>query len=209
MIGLLIVVFIVVPVIELYVFVQVSAAIGFLPSLLLVVTFSVAGAWLVKREGIGVARRAQAQLDNGQLPAAEIVNGLLLLLAGALMLFPGYVTDLLGLILLIPPARAGIRVLLLRRFEKRVRAAFANPSAAMFGGGGDGGFGPAADIGFRSARVHTGEATYGSDTVYDVHEVDPDRSGSDRSGSDDPGSDDPGAGRPVRDDTEPPALGRY
>ncbi len=196
MIGLLVVVFIVVPIIELFVFVQVSDAIGFLPSVLLVMAFSITGAWLVKREGIGVARRAQAQLDNGELPAAEMVNGLLLLVAGALMLFPGYVTDLLGLVLLLPPARALIRVLLLRRFEKRVRAAFENPGAMMFGdlgGAGTGGFSS------RPTRIHTGEATYGSDTVYDVHEVDPNPTHRDGRGG--TGAD--------GDDAGPPALGRY
>jgi UPF0716 protein FxsA len=185
MIGLLIIVFIVVPIIELAVFVQVTDMIGFLPSLLLVVAFSLSGAWLVKREGIGVARRAQEQLDNGQIPATELVNGLLLLGAGALMLFPGFVTDLLGLVLLIPPFRAAIRVLLLRRFERRVRDALENPAAALFGD-----LGATGDVGFRSARIYTGGATYGSSAVYDVHEVDPEPPGG-------------------PDHREPPQLGRY
>jgi UPF0716 protein FxsA len=197
MVGLLIVLFIVVPIVELAVFVQVSGMIGFLPSLLLVVTFSLAGAWLVKREGLGVMRRVQAQLQRGETPAVDIVNGLLILVAGALMLFPGFVTDIIGLLLLIPPTRALVRVVLMRRFERNIRALFESPAAIVLGGD-LGGFAGTDDLGMSRRRVFTGPATYGA--VYDVHEVITD---------DAPGSDRSSPSSSPRPPADPPELGRY
>src|SRR5206468_3379383 len=108
-------------------------------------------------------RRAQTQLQAGELPAAEIVNGLLILVGGALLLVPGFVTDLFGLVLLVPPSRALVRTLLLRRFEKRVRAAFEAPAGSSFG---------ASRV---QGRVFTGPATVGGRyDVVDVREVEPD-----------------------------------
>lgn len=176
MVGILIVLFIVVPILELAVFVQVSNLIGFFPALLLVVAFSVSGAWLVKREGIGVWRRAQAQIDQGELPAKELVNGLLILFAGVLMLTPGFLTDILGLFLLIPPTRALVRVVLMRRFERRIRDTLAAQAGAMFGaplGGMAGDF--AGDfVTGSTTRVRVSDATYSGSGVVDVHEVDVD-----------------------------------
>lgn len=182
MVYVLIALFIVVPMLELAAFVQVSDWLGFLPALALIVVFSVSGAWLVKYEGIGVWRRAQAQLDRGEIPTIELVNGLLILVAGALMLVPGFLTDILGLLLLIPPTRALVRLVLLRRFAKRLQEAFASPAGAGFGAPFAGGF--------ASTRVFTGTASYGDVPVtgsipgsagpgpvvragvVDVHEVD-------------------------------------
>lgn len=177
MVLLLVILFVAVPILELAIFVQVSNLIGFFPALALIVLFSVSGAWLVKKEGLGVWRRANTQLERGEVPAAELVNGVLILLAGALMLVPGFLTDALGLLLLIPPTRALVRLLLLRRFERRVRAAFEAPVGAMFGAP----FGPDGfDTGFAGAgeRVFVGEATYGPGSgpaaIMDVREVEPD-----------------------------------
>ncbi len=105
MIVVLIIALVVVPLVELFVFVQVGQWIGYLPAIVLLLVFSVVGAYLVKREGLNAWRRAQAQLRAGEIPAAELVDGALILFAGALLLTPGFLTDLVGLLLLIPAMR--------------------------------------------------------------------------------------------------------
>lgn len=159
---LLLVLFLVVPFVELFVIVQVADAIGLGITLLLMIAVSVAGAWLVKVEGLGAWRRASDQLNRGEVPSTELVNGLLILFAGALLLTPGFVTDTLGLLLLIPPSRAVVRALLLKRFQSRVQAAFAPGGATWAGSFGSG-----------SARVYTGSSTYrsGGGPVIDTREV--------------------------------------
>ena len=154
---LLLLAFLVVPIVELAVIVQVSGSLGLLPTLALLVAVSVAGAWLVKREGLGVWRRLQATLGRGDLPADDLVDGLCVLFAGALLLTPGFVTDALGLVLLVPPSRAVVRGLLLRRFRRRIEAGLAGGAAGP--GGTTWGFTGGA------ARVHVGDAV-----IVDGHE---------------------------------------
>ena len=117
---LLVVLFVLVPIVELAVIIQVGQAIGVVETLLLMVIVSVVGGWLVKREGIGVWRRAQRQLDTGVMPGRELVDGVLIMVAGALLLLPGFVSDCLGVLLLLPPVRAGLRRLVIGRLRKRV-----------------------------------------------------------------------------------------
>jgi len=118
----LVVLFVFVPIVELAVIIQVGHAIGVVETLLLMLLVSVVGAWLVKREGIGVWRRAQRQLDTGVMPGRELVDGVLIMVAGALLLLPGFVSDCLGILLLLPPVRAVVRGLVIRRLRTRVVA---------------------------------------------------------------------------------------
>jgi UPF0716 protein FxsA len=111
--------FLVVPFVELFVLIQVGQAIGTLPTIALLVVVSVLGAWLVKREGLGVVRRAQEQVRRGVVPGTELVDGVLILFAGALMLTPGFLTDVLATFLLIPPVRVAIRRLLSTQLARR------------------------------------------------------------------------------------------
>jgi UPF0716 protein FxsA len=120
MVGLLLIVFLVLPIAELAVLAQVAGAIGLAETILVLIAVSVTGAWLVKREGVGVLRRVQQQIDRGIVPGPELVDGFLILLAGALLLTPGFLTDCLGLLLLAPPTRAAFRTVLTRRFRRRV-----------------------------------------------------------------------------------------
>ncbi|HEV3402312.1 MAG TPA: FxsA family protein, partial [Acidimicrobiales bacterium] len=90
-------------------------------TILLLLAVSAAGAWLVKREGLGVLRRFRRQLDAGAIPGRELADGVLILFAGALLLTPGFLTDCVGLLLLLPPVRAVIRASVLRRFAGGVR----------------------------------------------------------------------------------------
>ncbi len=121
MLALLVVVFIVVPIVELAVIIQVGQALGVLPTIALLIGVSFAGAWLVKREGLGVWRRFRQQLDRGVVPARELADGVMILFAGALLCTPGFVTDVLGLLLLMPPVRAAIRATTVARLTRRIR----------------------------------------------------------------------------------------
>ena len=120
MAAYLVLLFLVVPFVELYVLIQVGQEIGAASTILVLVVVSVVGGWLVKREGVGVVRRAQAQMQAGRVPGREIVDGVLILFAGALLLTPGFVTDIVGILLLLPPVRAVIRAAALKRLGDRV-----------------------------------------------------------------------------------------
>jgi UPF0716 protein FxsA len=111
--------FLVVPFVELYVLIQVGQAIGALPTIAILVIDSLVGAWLVKREGLRVLRRAQDQVQRGVVPGTELVDGLLILFAGALMLTPGFLTDALATFLLIPPIRVVVRRLMATQLARR------------------------------------------------------------------------------------------
>ena len=105
----LFVIFIVAPLVELAVIVKVATVIGVLNTIGLLLLFTLVGAWLTKHEGVGVLRRIQAAIDRGELPSKEVADGGLILLAGALMIAPGFISDVLALFLLFPPTRALIR----------------------------------------------------------------------------------------------------
>jgi UPF0716 protein FxsA len=114
---LLALVFLVVPILELYVIVQVAQGIGVPETILLLIAISVVGAWLAKVAGLGVLARLQATIRAGRVPSAELVDGGLVLLAGALMITPGFLSDLLAILLLLPPTRAAVRGVVLRRIR--------------------------------------------------------------------------------------------
>jgi UPF0716 protein FxsA len=118
MVGLLFVLFVVVPLVEVYVLVLVAGAIGWLPALALLLAVSFLGVWLVKREGIGVLRRTQDTLARGEMPANEMIDGGLLVVAGVLCVVPGFVTAAMGLLLILPPVRAFVRNRLVHRWTK-------------------------------------------------------------------------------------------
>jgi len=153
---LLLVLLIAVPIIELAAFIFVAGHIGALSATALVIVCSFGGIALVKREGLGVWRRAQVRFQAGETPTTELLNGLLVLIAGLLMAIPGFVTDALGLLLLIPPVRALVRTVAFGRFERQLRdTVISGPGGMTFGATNPG-------------RTFTGPATYG---VVDVNEV--------------------------------------
>jgi UPF0716 protein FxsA len=112
--------FILVPFVELYFLIQVGQVIGALWTIVLVMIISFIGSWLVKREGLATLRRAQEQVRSGRVPGTELVDGVLILFAGALLLTPGFITDIVGVALLIPPARVALRGFARRRLAKRM-----------------------------------------------------------------------------------------
>jgi UPF0716 protein FxsA len=131
MLLILIALLIAVPVAEIYVIVQVAHGIGVLNTFALLIIISVLGAWLVKVQGLSVFVRTQQQLAAGRMPTNELVDGAILLFAGALMLAPGFLTDVAGILLIIPPTRALVRRLILRSYRKRL----ADGRAAMWSNG--------------------------------------------------------------------------
>jgi UPF0716 protein FxsA len=119
-VAILALLFLAVPFVEIYVIIQVGHVLGLFPTLALLVAVSMLGAALVKREGLGVLRRARQRMDAGEVPGRELIDGVLILFAGALLLTPGFVTDALGVVLLLPPVRSGIRAIATRRLAHRV-----------------------------------------------------------------------------------------
>jgi UPF0716 protein FxsA len=110
----LVVLFIVVPIAELYVIIQVGEAIGLWPTLALLLADALLGSFLLKHQGRGAWRRFNEALAQRRFPGKEVVDGLLIVVGGTLLLAPGFITDIFGLILLIPPTRAIVRGLLKR-----------------------------------------------------------------------------------------------
>jgi len=118
---LLVLLFLALPIAELAVIVQVSDSVGLGNTLGLLLLVSVAGAWLVKRQGLDVWRRLDARVSTGEMPGTELVDGVMILVAGAMLLTPGFITDAVGLALLLPPVRAGLRGVFRRWFAHRVK----------------------------------------------------------------------------------------
>ena len=119
MVGALVLLFLLVPLAELFVIIQVGQSIGALNTIGLLILISAVGAWLVKREGMGVWRRFQRQVESGVVPGREIADGVMILFAGALLMTPGFLSDLVGIALLLPPVRAVVCTAVTRRASRR------------------------------------------------------------------------------------------
>lgn len=116
---LILLVLVALPLVELAVAIQVGASIGALNTLGLLILVTLVGGWLAKREGLGVVNRIRRAQEAGEPPSRELADAALILLAAGLFMFPGFVTDVFGLLLLVPPVRIGVRTLLLRQIEAR------------------------------------------------------------------------------------------
>jgi UPF0716 protein FxsA len=116
----LVLLFIAVPIVEIYVIIQVGQAIGALWTILLLVADSILGSVLMRAQGRAAWRRFNEAVAAGRVPAREVLDGVLVIFGGALLLTPGFVTDVFGLAFLLPPTRAVIRGLLVHRFARRL-----------------------------------------------------------------------------------------
>jgi UPF0716 protein FxsA len=112
--------FIVVPLAELYVILKVGDAIGALWTILLLAADSVLGSLLLRAQGRSVWRRFNEALTAGRMPHREVMDGVLVIFGGAFLITPGFLTDIVGLLLLLPPTRSVIRRLVARRLGRRV-----------------------------------------------------------------------------------------
>lgn len=99
-----------------YILIEVGGIIGAWPTIALVVLTAVVGVGLIRAQGFATLMRGMARLNAGEMPATEMVEGVMLALAGALMVTPGFVTDAVGFVLLTPPLRRRLAAELLRRF---------------------------------------------------------------------------------------------
>ena len=173
MLGRLILLFLLTPAIELGLLIQVDQMIGFWPTIGLIIATGVAGSYLAKREGLSTWQRLNERLNEGGLPGKELIDGVIILVAGALLVTPGVLTDVVGFMGLLPPTRALIRKLIMRRIKKKMDEGALEMQFGFFGGGtsgpsqwtpppggSEGGGGhPAGDAGSGPSRTDPGGAS--------------------------------------------------
>jgi UPF0716 protein FxsA len=136
--GLLIflIIFVAAPLLELYVLIQVGSSIGILWTIAALIGVSFVGTWLAKREGFRILRSFVETSKRGEIPSREMVHGVCVVTAGLLLIIPGFVGDVLGILLLLPPIRAGITALVLRRSTSRttvITATYSGPIVEVTG----------------------------------------------------------------------------
>jgi UPF0716 protein FxsA len=125
--------FIIVPAVELMLLIEIGRRIGPLPTVALIIFTGALGAALARHQGLGVLRTIQREMAAGQLPAGSLVDGVVLLLAAAVLMTPGVLTDALGFLCLIPATRRVIKAWLWKRLERAVRRG--SVRVTMDGGG--------------------------------------------------------------------------
>ena len=130
--GKLFLLFVIMPIAEIAVLINVGEIIGGWNTVLLVILSAMIGAYLVKREGVSTLAQAQLKMQQGQVPAEEIGSGLLLLVAGVLLVTPGFITDVLGLLLTLPYTRKKIGGVLFHALNGKMHAS-AHFSQSGFG----------------------------------------------------------------------------
>jgi UPF0716 protein FxsA len=118
--------FIALPLVELYVILKVGDAIGAVPTILLLAADSVLGSVLLRTQGRSIWRRFNNALAEGKMPHREVLDGVLVIFGGAFLITPGFVTDFVGLLLLLPPTRSLIRSRVARRLGRRVAVGVAS-----------------------------------------------------------------------------------
>ncbi len=126
MFPILLILFIVVPIIEIGLFIQVGGFLGVWPTIALVLITAMVGASLVRSQGIRTLLNVQSRLQKGQLPAQQILEGVLLAVAGVLLLTPGFMTDALGMVVLLPIPRAMLAKYLMARVVVKGVGVFSN-----------------------------------------------------------------------------------
>ena len=116
---LLLLLLLTVPLVEIYVLIEVGQSIGTATTVFLVIFTAVLGAWLLRWQGLHTLARVQASMNRGELPAIELIEGLILIITGALLLTPGFLTDMIGFACLVPAVRRGFAMGLVNRFIVR------------------------------------------------------------------------------------------
>ncbi len=116
----LLLLFTVVPLIELYLLITIGGVIGVMPTIAIVIGTGVLGAWLARWQGLAVLRRISDEMAAGRLPTDALIDGLLILVAAAVLLTPGLLTDSLGFLLLVPASRAVVRKIVASAIARRV-----------------------------------------------------------------------------------------
>ncbi|MBL4832307.1 MAG: membrane protein FxsA [Aliivibrio sp.] len=162
MFPVLLLLFIIVPMIEIGLFVQVGGVLGMWPTIFIVLVTAVAGASLVRSQGLQTLMSVQSKLQQGELPAQQIVEGIMLAVAGVLLLTPGFMTDAFGMLVLLPMPRAALAKQLMSRVKLNLMGG--NSFSAGFGNQTD--FNPGANPFEHDTHEHRGntfEGEYDSD----------------------------------------------
>jgi UPF0716 protein FxsA len=131
--------FIGVPLIEIALFIQVGGFIGLWPTIAIVITTALVGTALIRRQGLNTLQRAQQEMDAQRLPVRELFDGICLIFAGAMLLTPGFLTDTVGFVLLVPPLRALLGRYVWRALQNAKGVRFEMPGGRPFRDDGDGG----------------------------------------------------------------------
>ncbi len=113
--------FTLVPAIELYLIIKVGSVIGAFNTILLIIFTGVVGAYYARQQGFRVVSNIQWKMQQGTVPGDDLVNGAMLLVGGAFLITPGFITDFAGFSLIFPPSREAIKVGVKRYLEKKVR----------------------------------------------------------------------------------------
>jgi len=122
----LILLFTLIPVIEIYILIKLGASFGVGVTLVIVVGTGVLGAYLAKREGYRIFYRIQQETRAGRVPAGEMVDALLVFISGVVLLTPGLITDIAGVLLLFPLTRMFFKEWLMRKFQEHLRRGYTN-----------------------------------------------------------------------------------
>jgi UPF0716 protein FxsA len=147
---LLVALFILVPIAELAVIIQVGQAIGVWWTILLLIADSVLGSLLMRSQGRAAWRRFNEAVQAQRVPGREVADGVLVIFGGALLLTPGFLSDIVGLLFLLPPTRALIRRVFLRQAMKRITVSMAGVQVPRDGRRSDDVEGTAVDVDRRS-----------------------------------------------------------
>ncbi len=139
----LLLLFVLVPLAEMVLLIEIGKRIGTLATLGLIFFTGVLGAWLARRQGLAVLRQVQEETRAGRVPAGPLIDGVLILIAGALLITPGVLTDAFGFLCLIPAARTLLKRWLRERFERAVARGDVKVSVSMGGWAGGSWSGPA------------------------------------------------------------------
>jgi UPF0716 protein FxsA len=142
MLGRLILLFLLTPAVELALLVQVNRLIGFWATIALIIVTGLVGSHLARREGLSTWHRLNQRLQAGDLPGKELADGIIILVAGALLVTPGILTDVLGFLGLIPFTRTRLRGVLMRWFQSKVEQGTTQIQFGIFGGASSGRGGP-------------------------------------------------------------------
>ena len=142
---LFLLIFIAVPIIEIAAFIKIGEIIGLWPTIASIILTAIVGTFVLRLQGLSVLRKAQASLENNQVPLDSVIHGAFLLVAGALLLTPGFFTDAIGFVLLVPPARTLIAHYVWRRMKDRVHVYPSGPGGQAGPGGAGRNRGPVID----------------------------------------------------------------
>lgn len=145
-------IFIGIPIIEIAVFIQAGELIGLWPTIGIVILTAIIGTSLMRAQGLQTLARAQAEIDRGEMPIASMFDGICILVAGVLLLTPGFVTDTMGFLLLIPPLRRAVGAGIIAKMMKSGKMRMSFGTSRDFGGGPFDGTGPRGTGGGQNGR---------------------------------------------------------